>query len=327
MRSQLLIGACVVAALGVTLTSQRGAGAQVTGAQASPTQAASRAPRNAAELDQLFKQVSNWGRWGKDDQLGAANLITPAKRREATALVKTGATASLSRMLTAQPMAKAPKEISYGWLGGLFEPNLKDDWVMERRLIEYHGGEFTHIDALCHVAYQGKLYNGFGLREVVTRDGGCSKMGIAALKDGVVTRGVLLDLPGKSVGPDDIRAWERQTGLKLSPGDAIFLRTGRDQAGTGRGGYDPSLMPLLKERDIALIGADVAQEGGEVPGVRLPIHRFALVALGVHLIDNMDLEALAATARKLNRWEFLVTASTPPITNGAGAPINPIAVF
>ena len=152
-------------------------------------------------------------------------------------------------------------------------------------------------------------------------------MGIAALKDGDVTRGVLVDLPGKSVGPGDIRAWEKQTGLKLSAGDAIFLRTGRDQAGTGRGGYDPSLMSLLKERDIALIGADVAQEGGEVPGVRLPIHRFALVALGVHLIDNMYLEALAATARKLNRWEFLFTAATPPISNGAGAPINTIAVF
>ena len=281
-----------------------------------------------AQFERWMTELSNWGRWGKDDQIGAANLITPAKRREAAALVKTGTTVSLSRTLTAKSLAETPAKISYGWLGGRFELFLKDDWVLERRLIEFHGGEFTHVDALCHVAYRGKLYNGLGLSEVVTSDGGCSKMGIGGLKEGVVTRGILLDIPGKSVGPEDIRAWEKQTGLKLSPGDAIFLRTGRAQGPTARqGGYDLSLMPLLKERDIALIGSDVAQEGDGLPGVSLAFHRFALVARGIHLIDNMELEGLAALARKLNRWEFLFTAAVPPITNGTGAPINPIAVF
>jgi kynurenine formamidase len=279
------------------------------------------------QFDRWMTGLSNWGRWGKDDQLGAANLITPAKRREAAALVKSGTTVSLARVLTAKPLAEAPAEISYGWLGGRFQLFPKDDWVLERRAFDYHGGEFTHVDALCHVAYQGKLYNGFTFSEVVTSNGGCSKLGIAALKDGVVTRGLLLDIPGKSVGPEDIRAWEKRTGLKLASGDAIFLRTRRAGDTAHQGGYDPSLMPLLKERDVALIGSDVAQEGDGVPGVSLAFHRFALVALGAHLIDNMDLEALAATAGKLNRWEFLFMATSPAITNGAGAPINPTAVF
>jgi len=280
------------------------------------------------QFDKWMTELSNWGRWGKDDQLGAVNLITPAKRREAAALVKTGTSVPLSHLITAKPLADVPAEITYGWLGGRFGLFPKDDWVLERRTVDYHGGEFTHIDALCHVAYRGKLYNGFGFTDVVTRDGGCSKLGIGVLKDGIVTRGLLLDIPGKSVGPEDIRAWEKKTGLKVSSGDAIFLRTkqGRGET-TGRGGYDPTLIPLLKERGVAVIGSDVAQEGDGVPGVSLAFHRFALVALGVHLVDNMDLEALAATAGKLNRWEFQFIATPPQIANGAGAPINPIAVY
>src|SRR5262245_30111387 len=175
------------------------------------------------QCDRWMTGLSNGGRWGKDDQLGAANLITPAKRREATALVKSGTTVSLSRVLTAKPLAEAPPEITYGWLGGRFQLFPKDDWVLERRAFDYHGGEFTHVDALCHVAYRGKLYNGLTFSEVVSSNGGCSKLGIAALKDGLVTRGLVLDIPGKSVLPEDIRAWEKRTGLKLSSGDAIFL--------------------------------------------------------------------------------------------------------
>ena len=103
------------------------------------------------------------------------------------------------------------------------------------------------------------------------------------------------------------------------------MRTGRDVG--QRGGYHPSLIPFFKERDIALLGSDVPQEGGRVEGVTVPIHFFALVSLGVHLFDNLGLEDLARTANELNRWEFMFMASPHGVPHGAGAALNPIAVF
>ena len=150
-------------------------------------------------------------------------------------------------------------------------------------------------------------------------------MGIINLRGGLVTRGVLLDMPGMAVRRADIEAWEAETGITISSGDALFLRTGRDVGQMG--GYHPSLIPFLKERDIALLGSDVPQEGGQVEGVAIPIHFFTLVALGVHLFDNMALEELSATANELNRWEFMFMASPEVVSNGAGSAINPIAVF
>ena len=146
-------------------------------------------------------------------------------------------------------------------------------------------------------------------------------MGIVNLQDGLVTRGVLIDMPGKAMRRQDIEAWEAETGITISAGDALFLRTGRDVGQTG--GYHPSLMPFFKERDIALLGADVPQEGGVVEGVPVPVHFFALVALGVHLFDNLGLEDLARTANELNRWEFMFMASPHVVPNGAGSANQP----
>ena len=150
-------------------------------------------------------------------------------------------------------------------------------------------------------------------------------LGIVNLQDGLVTRGVLIDMPGKAVRRQDIEAWEVETGITISAGDALFLRTGRDVGQMG--GYHPSLIPFFKERDIALLGADVPQEGGVVEGVPIPVHFFTLVALGVHLFDNLGLEELAQTANELNRWEFMFMASPHVVPNGAGSAINPLAVF
>jgi kynurenine formamidase len=119
----------------------------------------------------------------------------------------------------------------------------------------------------------------------------------------------------------------------VSAGDAIFLRTGRwarrEKVGpfANLSGYDGSFVPFLKQRDVALIGSDGIQDVGSVPGFALPIHQIALVALGVDIFDNLDLEAVAETAAKLNRWEFLLFAAPVPVTNGTGSLINPIAVF
>ena len=123
----------------------------------------------------------------------------------------------------------------------------------------------------------------------------------------------------------DIEAWEAETGITISSGDALFLRTGREVGQTG--GYHPELLPFFRERDIALLGADVPQEGGQVEGVPAPVHVFTVVGLGVHLFDNLGLEELAQTANELNRWEFMFMASPHGVPHGAGAALNPIAVF
>jgi kynurenine formamidase len=276
-------------------------------------------------------ELSNWGRWGKNDELGALNLITSAKRRQAAALVKTGTIVSLSRDIPRQKGGDGPQTRPINTGGALVNLFLiQGDYLFERQEIEYHGGALSHFDALCHVSYNGKLYNGFNFKEVVTPEGGCSKLAVTTLKDGIVTRGILLDIPGTRVRREDIDAWEKRTGLKISSGDALLLRTRR--AGTastafGGAGYEPSLIPFLKERDIALLGADVPQEGGNIVGVNIPIHTFTIVALGMNLLDNLDLEALAETAAKLKRWEFMLTVEPLRVQNGAGSAVNPVAVF
>ena len=161
-------------------------------------------------------------------------------------------------------------------------------------------------------------------------------MGINGLAGGIVTRGVLLDIPrlkgldalesGTHVYPEDIEAWERRTGVTVSAGDAIFLRTGRWK-NDNRSGYDITVAPWLKQRDVALIGSDGTQDVGQIPGTVLPFHKLVLVALGANIFDNMDLEALAETAVRLNRWEFLLVAAPIPNPGGTGSPLNPLAIF
>ena len=284
-----------------------------------------------AQYDIWMSELSNWGRWGDDDELGALNLITAAKRVAAAGLVETGRVVSMARTMTVDRMEN-PDDASanrlpvlVGSVRSVFDMNTEGGYFWERYEIEYHGGTVSHLDALCHVAYDGKVYNGRSFEDVASTEDGCTELGIINLQDGLVTRGVLIDMPGKAVRRQDIEAWEAETGITISAGDALFLRTGRDVGETG--GYHPSLIPFFKERDIALLGADVPQEGGAVEGVSVPIHFFTLVALGVHLFDNLGLEALAETANELNRWEFMFMASPHVVPNGAGSAINPLAVF
>ena len=283
------------------------------------------------QFDAWMTELSNWGRWGEDDQIGALNLITEAKRVEAARLVETGRVVSMARDMTVENSADAVAAganrppVLVGSVRNVFGIDTDNGYFWERYEIEYHGSLVTHIDALCHVAWNGRVYNGREFESVASTGDGCTEMGSINLKGGLVTRGVLIDMPGTAVRRQDVEAWEAETGITISAGDALFLRTGRDVG--QRGGYHPSLIPFLKERDIALLGADVPQEGGAVEGVSIPIHFFTLVALGVHLFDNLGLEELAETARELNRWEFLFMASPHGVPNGAGSAVNPLAVF
>ena len=314
------------------------AGGFQTPAPQTPPAAAGRPPRNAAEFDEMFRQVSNWGRWGKDDQRGSANLVTDAKRKQAVALVRTGASVSLAH----NPLTEAAPDNS-----SPFEHTMNRGFSTDTYRVSYHGYAHSHIDALCHILYKDQTYNGYARADVNTEKG-CTKLGIENLKNGVVTRGILIDIPrlkglpylepGTPVYVEDLEAWEKKAGLKIGSGDAIFLRTGRwarrDELGpwpVGRSeaGFHASVAPWVKARNIAFVGSDDAQDvtPSMVEGVNLPVHTLLLTALGINLLDNQDLEALAETAARLNRWEFMLTLAPVPVTGGTGFPINALATF
>jgi len=298
----------------------------------------SRAPRNAAEFDELFKQVSNWGRWGKDDQLGSVNLITPAKRKQALALAKTGVSVSLAH----NPLTERAEDNS-----NPFEHTMLRGNNMDRYAVSYHGYAHSHIDALCHILYKDQTYNGYPRAEVNTEKG-CTKLGIDNLKQGILSRGILIDAPrlkgveylepGTPLYAEDVEAWEKKAGVKIGAGDIVLLRTGRWtrraklgpwNVGQSAAGFHASIAPWFKARGVAIVGSDVAEDvvPSRVEGIALPLHTLLITAMGVNLLDNQDLEAVAETAAKLNRWEFMITVAPVPVTGGTGFPVNALATF
>jgi len=296
------------------------------------------------DIDRMMKELSNWGRWGKDDQLGAMNLITPAKRKQAAALVKEGVSISLARDTNTQTAEDNPQPYEHAMtLAGVGN---RGQFSLDKIGVSFHGYQHTHLDALCHMFWQGKMYNGFP-QEEVTKEG-ASKLSIANLKQGVFTRGILIDLPrlkgvaylepGTAIYPEDLEVWERKTKIKITPGDVIFVRTGRWARRAAVGPWDvsrnsaglhASCAKWIRQHDVAIIGSDVASDllPSGIEGVSHPIHQLVLVAMGVYIFDNCDLEALSETCDKRNRWDFLLTASPIAVAGGTGSPLNPIATF
>lgn len=306
-------------------------------AQGQPDRSSNAPGATAEQFERWMTEYSNWGRWGDDDQVGAANLITPTKRLQAIGLVETGESISLGHDVVDEAGSDPNRPFGLNMIIS-FDP----DRIRDRLDIDYHGGFFTHLDAICHVTYEGKIFNGHDMRETVTDDG-CEHLGITGLRNGVIGKAVLIDVPrlrgvpyldaGTRVYRQDIEEWEAQTGARVEPGDILLVRTGRwarRAAGeTGNAGMDASFLPFLADRDVALFGSDTAHELGEnIPGLDVTvIHKFAVVARGMNLFDNLDLEAAAEMAARLNRWEFLFTATPVRVPKGTGSPINPVAVF
>jgi kynurenine formamidase len=331
----------VIASLGLFGFAMLTAAAQQPPATPTYTQA----PRTAEEFDEMITRISNWGRWGKDDQLGAANLITEAKRREAAALVTRGIVVSLARDEgNSDPdNPGAPPNVRH-----LMAKPMNDGLVLVGSYqLGGHSLSMTHLDTFCHILYKGKTYNGLTLNDVYS-EGGCKKMGLAPYRNGIITRGVLIDLPrlrgvdylepGTPVYTEDIEAWEKKAGLKVSPGDAIFLRTGRwvRRARYGEwdivklnAGFHPSVAPWLKARGVTFVGQD-GPDGVQplsFPGVQYPFHTMVMVGLGIDILDQVNLEDVAVTAARLNRWTFMLSVAPLRIPMGTGSAVNPLAVF
>ena len=297
-----------------------------------------------ATLDHWMQELSNWGRWGKNDQLGTVNLITPAKRKAAAALVKEGFTVSLSS--DAETVKSADNEFPVGheMIGVGTGPNPM--FGMDTYTFRYHGKVLTHFDSLAHMFYQGKMYNGYA-QEQVNRDG-AQQLAVTAFKQGLVSRGILMDIPrlkgvkylelSTAIYPADLDAWERKAAIRVSAGDIVFVRTGRWARRAEKGpwntetaaaGMHASCARWFHQRDVAIVGSDTHGElmPSPVAGVAFPLHQLLLIAMGTPMLDNCDLEPLSEAAEKRGRWEFLLTAAPLAVPKGTGSPLNPIAIF
>jgi kynurenine formamidase len=221
-----------------------------------------------------------------------------------------------------------------------------EGWGADYLALAPHGFATSHIDALCHIFHDGKLFNGYDTGTVTAH--GATRLGIHHLRNGIVTRGVLLDIPalrgvdalepGEPIFAEDLEAAERQAGVSVRAGDALLVRTGRwswrDAHGpwdfaTRAAGLDAGCLAWLRSRDVATLGSDGVSDvlPSRVEGVGMPIHEIAIVALGLHLMDNLDLDAIAAACADEGRWEFLFVVAPLVLRRGTASPVNPIAVF
>src|SRR6185295_3116609 len=312
------------------------AGLALAGAAAA--QQTPRTPANKAQVDRWMTELSNWGRWGKDDQFGALNFVTPAKKKEAMALAKDGIVVSLEQPIKIVPEPAESKadgkphgisfyEIRFNTFPA-DDPRGNPGFTSDLQTYHVHGA-MTHLDALCHDSSEGRLYNGYALKDAVNDTRGCTRLGLDNLAEGIVTRGVLVDMsklrgrrapegqPAERVYVEDLEAWEKQTGVRVSPGDALFVyNNGRN------GGFDISVAPWMKARGVAVTsGVRAVADDNHAD------HRLVLVALGTYLLDGVDLSGLAATAARLNRYSFMLVVAPLRAPGSSGSLVNPLAMF
>ena len=309
------------------------------------------------QIIEWFDSLSNWGRWGQDDVLGTLNLITPEKRKIAAGLVREGVTVSCARTITygAAPDALFP---SHHFMMSSGEAEPAPDFfgrsnVMDAFVFAPHGTTITHLDAPSHTLWRSSpssprtMYNGQPDKGVKTSDG-ATVGSIEIAGGGIVTRGVLLDIvglygvewlePGTSIFPEDLDAAEVRQGIRVEPGDLVFVRTGHLKRRNQMGPVDPPIkwsglqaacLPWLRERDVAVLSCDSAQDVSpfQYPNIGSPIHGVGMAGLGLWLVDNSNQEELVEVCERLDRWEFLVSVGPLKWQNATGSPVNPIAMF
>ena len=306
---------------------------------------------SAQQFDALFQSVCNWGVWGDGDERGTLNYITPETMRKAATLVRSGRSVSMAVPINKVAGPDNPHPVAHymamGFDGppGLGEPGFALDYLAG----EIHGDCHTHIDALCHVAYKGQLYNGRSASEITARVP--SFQDITTYANGIVGRGVLLDIPrlrgvqwlepGEAVTPEDLERCEKVQGVRLGEGDILIFRTGHHRRrlelgpwnngydGEGKAGLHPAAISLLHERKVAAFFPD--GDGETVPsnveGVAYPIHALQIAAMGMICADSLNLEDVSSVCEEERRWEFLAVAAPLRLPGGTGSFFNPLAIF
>jgi kynurenine formamidase len=290
-----------------------------------------------AKFRDLFNSVSTWGRWRGDGGRGALNHLTPARVAAAARLVEAGVTITLSQPLRTEAGIDVPEPADHHMTMltdvdiGSGSVRFAKDYVG----VDYHNDGHTHIDAFSHVAFDGSFFDG-------------QTGAIDILEDGLVGRGVLLDVPrvrgvpwlepGEHVLPADLEAAERDHGVTVGPGDILLVRTGhtRRQAelepwdtGRAKAGLHPTTASFLADRQVAALGSDGNSDTAPstTEGIGFPMHVLAINAMGIHLLDYLQFEGLSRHCEEQGRWEFLLVVAPLRVHGGTGSPVNPIAVF
>ncbi len=308
-----------------------------------------------AEVLGYFDSLSNWGRWGDDDQLGALNFLTPEKVRQAASLVRDGHQVSCARTVlfeTAADVNIPPVhfmiESGEGWATGQKVTDRVVQGASDFFGMAYHGFTITHIDSLSHFFWQGQMYNGRPAH-LVSTNAGATVASVENAGGGIVTRGVLVDVPmvrgvdwverGEGVMPDDVLEAERRCGFIVEEGDVLLIRTGQlhrrnvegpvDPTAVGSAACQAACLPLFHERGIAMLGTDTGNDvaPAQYPSVPNPIHQVGLVKMGMWILDNADLEELGRQCADRGRWEFMFNIAPLKLSNSTGSPVNPLAIF
>ncbi|HSF04582.1 MAG TPA: cyclase family protein [Methylomirabilota bacterium] len=307
-----------------------------------------------ADVIKMIDSLSNWGRWGADDQLGTINFVTAQTRRRAARLVSDGVSVTCARPISTEIAADTTfQPVRFMVDSGEGRDTCSPERQLQRRGaaefigMVFHGYTITHVDTPAHYFWNGRIYNGRSCNLITSREG-AQVESVELLRDGVVSRGVLLDVaavrgrwlgPGEGVMPEDLEAAEKAALLRVEAGDILLVRTGyyarRLQEGPrhplkdGSPAVHVACAPWLRERGVAMLGTDTHNDVAPppYPGVGNALHVVALVAMGLWLIDNANLEELSQACAARQRWEFMLTIAPLRLQNATGSPVNPIAVF
>jgi kynurenine formamidase len=300
---------------------------------------------SADALAEMYRSLKNWDRWGAGDQCGTLNFITPERRLAAAACVRQGVTVSLAHDLGTTPSADNPSPVHHHMLaaGDARDSNGIEGYEAARDYfgLDVHGLSTTHVDALSHMFVAGEMFGGRPASEV--RSDGARANTVMTMADGVVGRGVLLDIPraldcdylaaGELITPADLEAAESTQGAQVGSGDILLVRWGRERRRAvepGFSGLHAYCLPWLHSREVALLGSDGISDPmpfAGTPGWPFPVHQIGITAMGLHLIDNMALDRLAELCAQQGRWEFLFTMAPLRLERATGCPVNPVAVL
>jgi kynurenine formamidase len=308
------------------------------------------------EILHWFESLSNWGRWGADDELGTLNLITPAKRRQAASLVREGLVISCGRKIEYEPAADNQLPARHFMLRSGESESVQSVGrvgAMDAFFFQPHGLAMTHLDAPSHSLVRSDpsrpwtMYNGKPASRITTVDG-ATIGSIELAGGGIVSRGVLLDIPrlrgvpwleaSEPVMPEDLDAAMASQGVQVESGDVLFVRTGfprrRAELGPrpateGICALQAACLPWLREHDVAVVGADTGNDvmPAQYPDLGLPVHGVGMGAIGLWILDNPDYEALSETCASRARWEFQAIIAPLKFANATGSPVNPLAIL
>jgi kynurenine formamidase len=293
------------------------------------------------ELVEMFNRCSNTGRWGANDELGTLNYITPQKRIASAKLVRTGEVVSVGRDLSTKQTKTNPRPVDHIMMATPPNSPGRGDYFS----IAAHGMVVTHMDALCHFSWEGKLYNGREVAKEITPNG-ANWGSVYAQRHGIFTRGVLLDVaaarnvpwyqPDEYVTVADFEAAEARQRVKVGSGDAIFVRTGMEKMEAEQGeqdvypraGLHAECVEWMHKREVSVYGGDCIEKL-PYPSKRFTsaMHMIGLVSMGLPILDWPALTELAATCERLKRWDYLLTTAPLRLPGGTASPINPIALF